>query len=230
MSSPNVDLKTIVLKTIGLFVVLGAALFVSAGTANWLAGWVFLASFFGFVVGLTLWLFKHNPGLLQERAIGFRSDQKTWDKVLIVVAFVLFSLWVVTMPLDAACFHWSRMPVVLQLAGTALLLCSYYLFFLTFRENSYLSPVVRIQKERGHTVVATGPYHYVRHPMYSAFLFFVLGTTLLLGSWYGLLVGFTLMALVAVRAVLEERALREELAGYDEYMARVKHRLIPGVW
>ena len=114
--------------------------------------------------------------------------------------------------------------------GGVMLLGSFCLLFLTFRENSYLSTVVRIQAERGHTVISTGPYHYVRHPMYAAALLFLFGTALLLGSWYGLIVALLLVGMIAVRAVLEERTLQQELQGYDTYMAQVKYRLIPHVW
>jgi protein-S-isoprenylcysteine O-methyltransferase Ste14 len=134
------------------------------------------------------------------------------------------------MPLDAVRFHWSHMPVWLQVVGAITLIISFFLFFLTFRENSYLSPMVRIQKDRGQTVVSTGPYHYVRHPMYAAILLFVPGVALLLGSWYGLLAGLLIVGMVARRAVLEERTLRQELPGYDAYMTQVKYRFIPHVW
>ena len=122
---------------------------------------------------------------------------------------VLFFAWLILMPLDAVRFQWSQVPVWLQVVGAMVLLGSFSLFFLTFRENSYLSPVVRIQEERGQTVVSTGPYHYVRHPMYAAFVLLVLGTPLLLGSWYGILLGLILVVMVARRAVLEERTLPE---------------------
>ncbi len=114
--------------------------------------------------------------------------------------------------------------------GALVLGGAFWLLFLTFRANAYLSPVVRIQGERGHTVVTTGPYHYVRHPMYAGILGFVIGTALLLGSWYGVLFGLLLVAILARRAVLEERTLREALPGYPAYMDRVKHRLIPHIW
>jgi protein-S-isoprenylcysteine O-methyltransferase Ste14 len=110
------------------------------------------------------------------------------------------------------------------------LIGAFYLFFLTFRENSYLSPVVRIQKERGHRVVSTGPYHYVRHPMYAGFLLFMTGTPLLLGSWYGVVLGLAFMLVLARRAILEERTLQNELRGYADYMTQVKYRLIPFIW
>jgi protein-S-isoprenylcysteine O-methyltransferase Ste14 len=134
------------------------------------------------------------------------------------------------MSLDAARFHWSPVPLWLQIVGAALLMSSFEFLFLTFRENSYLSPVVRIQAERGHSVVTTGLYGYVRHPMYSALLVFVMGTSLLLGSGYGVIFGLVTMALLARRAVLEERMLLRELPGYSVYTADVKYRLIPHVW
>ncbi len=226
------NLKLVVAAQIaGLFVLFALALFLPAGTLAWPAGWVFLAVFFGFTVAISLWLLRHNPGLLVERMTGLKApDRKAWDKALIQLIGVLFFAWLVVMPLDAVRFHWSQMPVWLQMAGAIVLLGSFYLFYLTFRENPYLSPAVRVQRDRGQTVVSSGPYHYVRHPLYSGFVLFVLGTAFLLGSWSGLLVGLVLMLMAARRAVLEERMLREELHGYDVYMAQVKSRFIPHVW
>jgi protein-S-isoprenylcysteine O-methyltransferase Ste14 len=218
-------------QIIGMALVFALALFLPAGTLAWPAGWVFLLLFFGFVIALSLWLLKHNPGLLTERMTGVgKADQKAWDKVFLGLVSLLFVAWLILMPLDAVRFRWSQLPVWLQVVGVLVLLGSFALFFLTFRENAYLSPAVRIQTDRGQTVVSSGPYHYVRHPMYAAFLLFVLGTALVLGSWYGLLFGLTLVFAVARRAVLEERTLRQELDGYDAYMAQVEYRLIPRVW
>lgn len=215
----------------GMFVVFALVMFLAAGTIAWAAGWAFLVLFFGFTIALSAWLLKHNPGLLTERMTGIgKADQKTWDKVFFALANVVFLAWLVVMPLDAVRFHWSRMPVWLQVAGAMALLCSFYLFFLVFKENAYLSPAVRIQTERAQTVVSTGPYHYVRHPMYATAIIFLIGTTLLLGSWYGLVVALILVLGIAARAVQEERTLRSELLGYDAYMAQVSYRLVPYVW
>ena len=215
----------------GMFVVFTLALFVAAGTINWPAGWAFLVLFFGFTIAISIWLLRHNPGLLTERMTGIgKADQKVWDKVFTLLAQIVFLGWLVLAPLDAVRFRWSHMPASLQLVGAILLVISFYLFFLTFRENAYLSPAVRIQRERGQAVVSTGPYRYVRHPMYATAIIFLVGATLLLGSWLGLLVQLILVLGLAFRAVAEERVLREELPGYSEYMASVRWRFIPHVF
>jgi protein-S-isoprenylcysteine O-methyltransferase Ste14 len=107
---------------------------------------------------------------------------------------------------------------------------SFALFFWVFAANPYLSPAVRLQAERGQRVISNGPYRYVRHPMYAAVIPFFVGTSLLLGSAWGVAGALVLAVAVAIRAVLEERTLEEELPGYRDYMGRVRYRLIPGVW
>ena len=164
-----VNLKLLTVGFVGLFVVFALALFLGAGTIFWPAGWAYLVLFFGANVALARWLLRHDPGLLQERMTGFgKPGEPTWDKVFLVGLEVFLLAWLVLMGLDAVRFRWSQMPGWLQVAGAILLLGSFHLFFLTFRENPYLSPAVRVQTERGQTVITTGPYHYVRHPMYAA--------------------------------------------------------------
>ena len=226
----KIKMKQQVLEIIGFFVVFALALFLPAGTLFWTAGWIFLLLFFGFYLAVTLWLYRHNPGLMQERMRLGTSDQQGWDKVLFPLMEISFIAWLIVIALDAVRFHWSSVPFWLQGIGALILLCSFYFLFLTFSENSYLSPVVRVQEERGHTVVSTGLYHYVRHPMYMAILIFIVGTSLLLGSWYGLIFVIICMAILARRAVLEEQMLLKELAGYASYTAQVKYRLIPYIW
>ena len=222
-------IKALVWEVIG-FLVTALALFLPAGTIAWPAGWIDLILLYGWLlVGIWL-LLKYNPGLLEERINLSQSNQKAWDKVFILLFYLFFFAWLVLMPLDAVRFHWSQAPLVLQVVGAVALVGSFFLISLTFRENSFLSPTVRIQEERKQTVISTGPYQYVRHPMYAGGLLLFLGTPLLLGSWYGLLLVLVMIPGGAVRAVLEERVLREELPGYDAYMARVKYRLIPYVW
>jgi len=212
------------------FLLMALVLFLPAGTIAWSAGWIDLILLYGWLlVGIWL-LLKYNPGLLEERINLSQSNQKAWDKVFILLFYLFFFAWLVLMPLDTVRFHWSQVPLVLQVAGAVALVGSFLLISLTFRENAFLSPTVRIQRERGQKVISTGPYQYVRHPMYAGGLLLFLGTPLLLGSWYGLLLVLVFTPGGAVRAVLEERVLREELPGYDAYMAEVKYRLIPYVW
>jgi protein-S-isoprenylcysteine O-methyltransferase Ste14 len=226
----TVNIKMLMGQFVYLFLFFSIPLFLAAGTLAWPAGWIFLILFFPFTTALTLWLFRHNPGLLKERMSMFRSDQKMWDKMGFVLTDIIFLVWLILMPLDAVRFHWSQMPIFLQGVGAIVLISSFPLFFATFRENSYLSPMVRIQQDRGQTVVSTGPYHYVRHPMYAAALLFLFGTALLLGSAFGLLLGLIPVGMIAGRALLEERTLEKELEGYQAYMAQVKYRLIPYIW
>jgi protein-S-isoprenylcysteine O-methyltransferase Ste14 len=134
------------------------------------------------------------------------------------------------MPLDVVRFHWSQLSIWLQVPGALTLIGSFTLMYLAFRENAYLTPTVRIQEERGQTVVSTGLYQYVRHPMYTGFLLFFIGTALLLGSLIGFLFSLVLIGLIARRAVLEEQTLQQGLVGYNAYMAKVNYRFIPHVW
>ena len=225
-----VNVKQVIGQFVGVVLAFTLALFLPIGTFAWLAGWIFLLLFLGFYLAVTLWLFRHNPGLLQERMHLGSSDQKGWDKVLFPLLLLFPFVWLMFIALDAVRFQWSPLPVWLQFVGALVLLGSFYLLFLTFRENTYLSTIVRIQADRSHTVVSTGPYHYVRHPMYTGMLAFFVGTPLLLGSGYGIVGGLLLMLMLAWRAVLEERTLQTELHGYAAYMRQVKYRLVPYVW
>ena len=220
----------LIIQTIILFGLIAAALFISAGTVIWVEGWVFFCLFFLFFIGVSLWLFRVNPSLAQERMRLGGLNQQEWDRILFPIMFLSPIAWLVLSSLDAVRFRWSHVPILIEILGGLLLLFSFYLFFLTFRENSYLSPMARVQNDRGQKVVSTGPYAVIRHPMYLAFAPFMVGTPLMLGSWFGAAVGILFMILPVRRAVLEERMLIESLDGYREYMQKVKYRFIPYVW
>ena len=218
-------------RTFFYLIYIGALLFVSARTFAWPAAWIYLALTAIVSIGGGLWLARHDPALLAERLKPMiQRDQKPWDKLFMAMILVLWVGWIVLMGLDAGRFHWSRVPLIMQIAGVGLIGVGSYLVWLTFRESSYAAPVVKIQKERGHRVVTTGPYAYVRHPMYAGALGFLLGAPLLLGSWWSLAGALLLVLAMAFRAVLEERALKAELQGYTDYAARVHYRLVPYLW
>ena len=223
-------IKQLIGQFVVFFVLFALSLFLPAGTLAWAAGWIFLVLFFGFYLAVAAWLIRHNPALLQERLRLRTSDQQGWDKVLFPVLLLCSLVWLSILSFDAARAHWSPVSIWLQVVGAIILVGSFALLFLTFQENAYLSPVVRIQEERGHTVVDTGPYHYVRHPMYAAIVVFVVGTSLLLGAWSGVLVGALFLVMLAWRALLEERTLQAELPGYAAYMNQVRYRIIPYIW
>jgi len=221
----------VIVRTVVSIACMGAVLFAVGGTLRWPQAWVLLAAMLAAGLALGLWLARYDPALLRERmAPLFQRGQKAWDKAFVVTLIVLWPVWYALIALDAARFRWSQVPLWLQIVGALMIGLCIYIVYLTFRENSYAAPVVRIQSERGHHLIDTGPYAYVRHPMYAGALLFTFGTPLLLGSWYGLAAAIFIAALIALRAVLEERALAEGLEGYHDYAARVRYRLIPMIW
>jgi protein-S-isoprenylcysteine O-methyltransferase Ste14 len=211
--------------------VFAALLFVSAGILLWLAGWAFMALFFAFALAIVLWLASEDPELLAEwMSSPIQRGQPLWDKVFVATVLLLFAAWLILMPLDAVRFGWSEVPSWLQILGALGVVLSFYIMFLTFRENAYLALVAKLQEERGQSVVSTGPYRYVRHPMYASMFMFFPGSALLLGSWWGLLLCAVLLGLLVWRIPHEERMLENGLAGYDEYERNVRYRLLPHVW
>jgi protein-S-isoprenylcysteine O-methyltransferase Ste14 len=215
-------------RTVIWLAVIALLLFVPAGTLHWTGGWIFLIETVVVSLVLAVWLAKHDPELLKERLRSpIQKEQSIPDKIVTSLLVLLFFAWFVFMALDAVRFKWSSVPPWLQLPGAVGVLLACYIGYLTLRENAL---VVKVQKERAQTVISTGPYRYVRHPMYAGMLFYLVGAPLLLGSWWGLLWGCGLLALFAMRLLIEERTLREGLEGYTEYARRVRYRLVPGVW
>ena len=205
-------------------------LFVPAGTLNWPAAWLMVVALGVFSIAVTIMSSRSNSGLLEERTKLRHRNQKRWDRVFGIVSGLTVLIWFLTVSLDAARFKWSVMPFGLQILGLIGLAIALTIIYLTFRENAYLSTVVRIQDERGQTTITSGPYHYVRHPMYTGIGIMFLSGALLLGSWLGFIPAIVLVVLYAIRSILEERMLHEELSGYAEYTAVVKYRLIPHIW
>jgi len=211
-------------------VALGALLFASAGSLDWPAAWVFLviSAILGPACGL--WLAKTDPALLAERMRPtFQADQPAADKKFMLTFVLMILIWLVAIGLDRR-VHASNVPLVLQGLGLAMYLLSIAFIMWVFRENSFAAPVVRVQAERHHRVVSSGPYAFVRHPMYSGIMLFFVGVPLLLGSWWGVAIAPVFAILFAIRARIEERALVEGLPDYADYAARVRYRLVPGLW
>ena len=214
-----------------IFVVaLGALLFASAGTLHWPAAWVFLVTSAILGPACGWWLARTDPALLAERMRPtFQADQPAADKKFMLAFAVATLIWLVAIGLDRRA-QASDVPLVLHVLGLAMYLLSTALIMWVFRANSFAAPVVKVQAERHHRVISTGPYAFVRHPMYSGIMLFFAGVPLLLGSWWGVAIAPLFAVLFAIRARIEERALVEGLPDYADYAARVRYRLVPGLW
>jgi protein-S-isoprenylcysteine O-methyltransferase Ste14 len=223
-------MTAMIIRTTIWLAAMGALLFVPAGTLSWPGAWVFLIELWILAIALGAWLMRYDPVLLKERSGPFvQRSQPAIDKLIVISLIALYIVCFVLMGLDRR-YGWSAVPVWLQALGAVGLFLSIYLGYLTFRENSFASPVVKIQTERAHHVISTGPYRYVRHPMYAGALFHFVGVPLLLGSWWGLVFVPLFIGLFVLRIGIEEQTLRTALAGYDAYADRVRYRLIPLIW
>jgi protein-S-isoprenylcysteine O-methyltransferase Ste14 len=207
---------------------MGALIFGFAGTLHYWQAWVYLFLFFGLSGLLTAELLRRDPALLERRMKGGpQAERRPAQRVIMVGASLAFLSLLAVPALDQR-FHWSSVPLVGIVIGNVLFAIGFLFVGRVYRENTYTSATIEIHE--GQRVIDTGPYAIVRHPMYSGALLYMLGTPLALASYWGLL-GFVLMLLVIVwRLQDEERMLSGELPGYADYRARVRWRLIPGVW
>jgi len=206
-----------------------AIIFVPAGTLNWPEAWLLLIFYFFAVGGCLIWLKINDPELLKERrSVG--KDVKSWDKKIILAYTITLIIMLVLAGLDAVRFRWLQVPLVLKALGFLGIIPAVALGFWALRQNTYLAQYVRIQKDRGHRVITTGPYEYVRHPMYVGVILFILCFPLALGSLYSFIPGIIIVILFIIRTSLEDKTLQEELEGYQEYAKRVRYKLIPGIF
>jgi len=192
--------------------------------------WIFLGVYLGFLIVSWFAIFRKDPELLKERQQS-GPGAKAWDRIWLgIYTVVLLATFVVAL-LDVGRFHWSdAVPLWLQVGGLLGAAAGMLFTAWALAENTFFSEVVRIQRDRGHQVVTTGPYRYVRHPGYLGNQVIWLCTPLALGSWLALLPGVVVVVLYVVRTALEDRTLQDELEGYTEYARRVRYRLVPGVW
>jgi protein-S-isoprenylcysteine O-methyltransferase Ste14 len=210
---------------------LGGLLFIPAGRLNWLDAWAFLFAYGIFLLAYAAWGLLKDPGQLDERSrTSTAKNVMPWDKVILSMYTVFLLALFVVCGLDAGRFHWSFIPAFAKGFAWLGLACAGAIIFWALTTNTYLSRVARIQSDRGQVVVTSGPYRYVRHPMYLGIIFLFLYSPLSLGSLWGLMPGGAICVLFIIRTVKEDRMLREELSGYREYTRQVRYRLIPKIW
>jgi protein-S-isoprenylcysteine O-methyltransferase Ste14 len=199
-----------------------------AGTLRYWEAWVYLAVFTIATAVTTFDLLARDPALLEGRMrAGPTAEQEPAQRVIMLFATLAFIALLVVPALDRR-FGWSTMPTWLVLVGDVLVVIGFAIVGRVYRENTYTGATIRV--EPGQTVVSTGPYAFVRHPMYTGALLYLLGTSPALGSYWGLVAFAVMLASILCRLHDEERVLSRSLPGYDDYRQRVRHRLVPGVW
>jgi len=237
MTSPNdkdqqpegIDRRRLLLVLVIVPVYLALFMFLPAGTWAWMKGWLFISAFLGVMVVVALYLWRVNPEVVVARSRSHKGT-KRWDKILLWFFLPAVYAIVPVAALDDGRFQCFPLPWWVCGIGYVLLIAG--LAGMTWAEsvNKFFEPTVRIQTDRGHRVIDTGPYAIVRHPGYvSGFLVFI-GMPLSLGSLWALIPAILLCPLLVLRTIWEDQTLREELAGYQGYTQRVRYRLIPGVW
>ena len=208
----------------GLLLV-GLLLFLPAGTFCYPYGWLFVGLLFIPMLIAGIIMFIKNPAFLAKRLDAKEKQGK--QKGVVALSGLMFIAGFVVAGLDFR-FGWSEMPIWVIVAASVLFLIAYLLYAEVMRENAYLSRTVKV--EQGQTVVDTGLYGIVRHPMYAVTILLFLMIPLILGSWYALIAFAFYPAIIVVRLKDEEELLSRELAGYETYKKKVKYRLIPFVW
>jgi len=229
ISQEKLNVKIIDRLLVG-FLLFTGILFGAAGTFNWPEAWLYIIVQFSYSIALSVWLKRNNPELLKDRMIFMKKTAKTWDKAIMIGTLPLSITLIIIPGLDAVRYQWSQVIFPLKAISFIVILASFALFFWVIKENTYLSRVVEIQKERGHKVITTGPYKYVRHPMYVGVIALLFSLPVALGSLYGLIPAAFLLIVIIIRTHLEDRTLHNELTEYEEYAEETKYRLLPGVW
>lgn len=206
----------------------GVLVFVPAGTVDYWQGWLFLGTLAAGIVGFTVYLALYDRPLLERRMqAGPNYEQERPQKIIVSLILLTFFALVVLPALDHR-FTWSPVVPLVSILGDAVMVLSFLFIFRVTRVNSFAAANVRV--ERDQPVIDTGPYAYVRHPMYAGAIWLFVGMPLALGSWWSLGFIVPFIPLLVWRLLDEERILRRDLPGYAEYMRRVRFRLIPLVW
>ncbi|MCA9704970.1 MAG: isoprenylcysteine carboxylmethyltransferase family protein [Myxococcales bacterium] len=213
------------LRLVMAVVVLGAMFFLPAGTWRYWPAWIYCGALLGPMVAMAAYLYLRDPGLMARR-MKMRERQATQKKVIALSGVVFYGG--LLLPGFDFRFGWSQVPMAVVLAANAVVVLGMGLFFWVLRTNSYAARTIEV--EAGQTVVSTGPYAHVRHPMYAAVIPVMLASPLALGSLLAVLPMLLVVPLLVVRILDEEQMLRRELPGYPEYCDRVRWRLVPGLW
>jgi len=219
--------KTLVALVI-LMALMGIAVFGAAGTLRFWQGWAFLGIYAAASMLISIWLAWRDPALLERRLKGGpTAEAEPRQKLIMGFASLAFVALIAVPGLDHR-FGWSHVPTPIVILGDAMVAGGFFLVWLVFRQNSFTSSIIQVAENQ--TLVDTGPYALVRHPMYTGALLMMLGIPLALASWWGVAAFAALKLVVVWRLLDEERFLALNLAGYGAYRQRVRYRLAPLIW
>jgi protein-S-isoprenylcysteine O-methyltransferase Ste14 len=200
-------------------------LFLPAGSLKYWEAWVYaFALFIPMMITLT-YLIKNDPALLERRMRLKEKEEK--QKLLVRLSRLPFILGFLLPGFDYR-YGWSQVPDLVVIIANVLVFLGYIMIFLVFRENTYTSRIVEVEKDQ--KVITTGLYSLVRHPMYTGFILMFLSTPLALGSWWALIPFSLWPVILIIRIFNEEAVLHKNLPGYTEYCQKVKYRLLPYIW
>ena len=199
--------------------------FVPAGTFSYWEAWVYLTVILVFMFSFLIYFLKNDPELMERR---MRTKEKETKQKLIVRLLFLCFLFTFLLPGFDKRFEWSNIPVEAVIFADIIVLLGYSMIFLAMRENSYASRIIEVEK--GQKIISSGPYAIVRHPMYLGESLLLLLSPLALGSYWAIIPALFIIPILVARIRNEEQILERELKGYQEYMQKIKFRLIPGIW
>jgi protein-S-isoprenylcysteine O-methyltransferase Ste14 len=224
-SSQGELIKMVFVRFLGAILVLSAMFFLPAGTLAYWEAWGYLAILFIPMLFVLFYLLKNDPGLLARR---MKTREREAEQKLIIKLSVIPFLLAFLLPGFDKRFGWSNVPVGMVVMADILVLLGYGIVFLVFRENRYASRVVEVEQEQ--TVISSGPYAMIRHPMYLGSLLLYILSPLALGSYWAMIPAILIIPVIIVRIRNEESVLARDLSGYQEYMQKTRYRLIPGMW
>jgi len=211
-----------------LMLVLALALFIPAGSLSFWQAWIYLIVWAVCVILITAYLIKNDQELLAGRVqAGPVAETQKSQKIIQSLASLFFIGLFIVPGLDYR-FGWSHVSPIVSLIADGFVALGFYIVFLTFRENTYTRATIEVSAEQ--QVITSGPYRFVRHPMYAGALFMLIVTPLALGSWVALPFSLPLILVIAVRLLDEEKLLKKDLPGYSEYCQKVHYHLFPNVW
>jgi protein-S-isoprenylcysteine O-methyltransferase Ste14 len=210
-------------------IITGVILFAAAGTLDWLWGWGFCLLYLTAFLVMDLLVMILNPGLLNERGKR-KPDIRWWDLATLLVGVIALLGIPLVAGLDKR-FNWTTDDAaVVSWFGVLLVIASFGIVTPAMVVNPFFEATVRVEKERGHHVIAAGPYRYIRHPGYAGAILFYIAMPLLLTSWVAVVPAVIGIISYIIRTELEDRTLQNELIGYHDYVQRVRYRLLPGIW